>query len=175
MYVGHTSAPHGGVCIDLSRMQSVKVVHSSDLDCVVEAGLSWNNLNAELKHLGLFFPVDPGPGASIGGMVGTSCSGTNAVRHGTMKHNVLNLTVVMPDGSVVKTGNRARKSSAGYDLTRLFIGSEGTLGIVTEVTLRLQPLPESIAVATCTFDSIRSAAEATMVLSNYSTTGAWPP
>jgi len=157
---GHTTAPSGGVCIDLSRMCSIKRLNASDLDVVVEAGMSWNNLNAELSEHGLFYPVDPGPGASIGGMIGTSCSGTNAVRYGTMKQNVINLTVVLPDGSIVHTGQRARKSSAGYDLTRLFIGSEGTLGIVTEATLRLQPLPESIAVATCSFDSLRSASEA---------------
>jgi len=161
---GHTSAPSGGVFIDVSRMQSIHAVHVSDMDCVVEPGISWNNLNAELKKHELFYPVDPGPGASIGGMVATSCSGTNAVRYGTMKWNVLNLTVVLPDGRIVKTGNRARKSSAGYDLTRLFIGSEGTLGIVTEITLRLSNIPEATAVATCSFDSLASASKSVIEL-----------
>ena len=156
---GHTSSPEGGVYIDLSTMQSIKALNVADMDCTVDPGLSWNNLNAALKEHGLFYPVDPGPGASLGGMVATNCSGTNAVRYGTMKHNVLNLTVVLPDGSIVHTGNRARKSSAGYDLTRLFIGSEGTLGIVTEVTLRLSTIPASQAVATCSFGSIGKASE----------------
>jgi D-lactate dehydrogenase (cytochrome) len=161
---GHTSAPQGGVFIDVSRMQRIRSLHVSDMDCVVEPGISWNNLNAELKEHGLFYPVDPGPGASIGGMVATSCSGTNAVRYGTMKFNVLNLTVVLPDGRIVKTGNRARKSSAGYDLTRLFVGSEGTLGIVTEITLRLSNIPQATAVATCHFDSLASASKSVIEL-----------
>jgi len=157
---GHTNAVLGGLCVDMSMMASILAINTSDMDCVVQPGITWNNLNAELEPYNLFFPVDPGPGASIGGMVATSCSGTNAVRYGTMKHNVLNLTVVLSDGTVVKTAQRARKSSAGYDLTRLFVGSEGTLGIVTEATLRLQNIPQHQAVASCSFESIGHASQA---------------
>jgi D-lactate dehydrogenase (cytochrome) len=157
---GHTCVAEGGITLDLSKMNNIITVNNHDMDCTVEPGISWNQLNKELEEFHLFFPVDPGPGASIGGMVGTNCSGTNAVRYGTMKWNVINLTVVLADGTIVKTANRARKSSAGYDLTRLFVGSEGTLGIITEITLRLQNVPESTAVAVTQFDSIHSAASA---------------
>ena len=141
-------------------MNSVKTIHDADMDCVVEPGITWNELNDILKKYKLFFPVDPGPGASIGGMCGTSCSGTNAVRYGTMRNNVLNLTVVLADGTILKTAQRARKSSAGYNLTNLFIGSEGTLGIITEATLRLQNMPQHTAVAVCSFPTIHAAADA---------------
>ncbi|XP_037477167.1 D-lactate dehydrogenase [cytochrome], mitochondrial-like isoform X1 [Triticum dicoccoides] len=138
---GHTLAPHGGVCIDMSSMKKIKSLHVEDMDVVVEPGVGWIELNEYLKPHGLFFPLDPGPGATIGGMCATRCSGSLAVRYGTMRDNVINLQAVLPDGDVVKTGSRARKSAAGYDLTRLIIGSEGTLGVITEVTLRLQKLP----------------------------------
>ncbi|CAF1025851.1 unnamed protein product [Didymodactylos carnosus] len=158
---GHTSAPNNGsLTVDMSHMQRILKIHAEDMQVTVEPGVSYHHLNDELKSTGLYFPVDPGPGASIGGMVGTSCSGTNAVRYGTMKFNVVNVTVVLADGTIIKTAQRARKSSAGYDLTRLFIGSEGTLGIITEVTLKLHNIPEQTAVAICQFDSIKSAAAA---------------
>lgn len=157
---GHTTTPHRGVVIDLTHMDRTIAVRPDDLDCTVEAGVRWQELNAHLAQHGLFFPMDPGPGASIGGMCGTGCSGTNAVRYGTMKANVISLTVVLPDGSVMKTASRARKSSAGYDLTSLIIGSEGTLGIVTEATLKLQAVPAETAVAVCAFPSIRAASDA---------------
>jgi D-lactate dehydrogenase (cytochrome) len=156
---GHTTTPYRGVVLDLTRLQSV-VIRPEDGDVTVGAGVVWGDLNARLAPLGLFFPMDPGPGASIGGMVGTCCSGTNAVRYGTMKQHVLQLTVVLPDGSVVRTGSRAKKSVAGYDLTSLFVGSEGTLGVVTEATLRLSPLPEEVAVAVVPFPSVRAASDA---------------
>ncbi len=156
---GHTTTPYRGVVIDLSHMTSLHV-RPDDMDCTVGAGVVWQRLNESLSPHGLFFPMDPGPGASIGGMVGTGCSGTNAVRYGTMKAHVLSLTVVLPDGSVIKTGRRAKKTSAPFDLTSLFVGSEGTLGIVTEATLRLSPVPESTAVAVASFPSIRAASDA---------------
>jgi len=131
------SAPHGGFCLDFAFMDKIVALHEDDLDVVVQPAIGWMNLNDQIKDTGLFFPVDPGPSAMIGGMVGTSCSGTNAVRYGTMKDNVINLTVVLADGTVIKTRRRPRKSAAGYNLTGLFIGSEGTLGIVTEITLKL--------------------------------------
>ncbi|KAL9247065.1 hypothetical protein vseg_020536 [Gypsophila vaccaria] len=156
---GHTLSPHGGVCIDMSQMKSVKALHVKDMDVVVEPGIGWMELNEYLEPYGLFFPLDPGPGATIGGMCATRCSGSLAVRYGTMRENVINLKVVLANGDVVKTGNRARKSSAGYDLTRLLIGSEGTLGVITEVTLRLQKIPQHSVVARCNFTSIKDAAD----------------
>ena len=148
----------GGVCIDFSRMNKIMRVNPVDLDCIVQPGLSWMDLNEELAAENLFFPPDPGPGALIGGMIGTGCSGTNAAAYGTMKDWVISLTVVLADGTVVKTRQRPRKSSAGYDLTRLIIGSEGTLGLVTEVTLKLTVKHTNEAVAVCTFPSIKAAA-----------------
>lgn len=156
---GHTLAPNGGVCIDMSLMKNVKTLHIEDMDVVVEPGIGWMELNEYLKPYGLFFPLDPGPGATIGGMCATRCSGSLAVRYGTMKDNVISLQVVLGNGDVVKTAARARKSAAGYDLTRLIIGSEGTLGVITEVTLRLQKLPQHSVVAMCNFPTIKDAAD----------------
>ncbi|KAM0846871.1 hypothetical protein ACQ4PT_055387 [Festuca glaucescens] len=156
---GHTLAPHGGVCIDMSSMKKIKSLHIEDMDVVVEPGVGWIELNEYLKPHGLFFPLDPGPGATIGGMCATRCSGSLAVRYGTMRDNVINLQAVLPNGDVVKTGSRARKSAAGYDLARLIIGSEGTLGVITEVTLRLQKIPSHSVVAMCNFQTIKDAAD----------------
>ena len=156
---GHFAPTRRGICIDFMRMDNVKTLHKDDLDVVVQPGVGWEDLNEMLAEDGLFFPPDPGPGAKIGGMVGTGCSGTNAYRYGTMREWVLSLTVVMADGTIVKTRQRPRKSSAGYDLTKLFIGSEGTLGIVTEATLKVTVKPKSESVAVATFPTIHSAAE----------------
>ena len=155
---GHVNAIHGGVSIDLTRMTRVLRLSPEDLDITVEAGLTRLKLDAHLKNTGLMFPIDPGADATIGGMAATRASGTTAVRYGTMRENVLGLTVVLADGRIIKTGGRARKSSSGYDLTRLFVGSEGTLGVITELTLRLYGRPEAVRAAVCPFESMAGAA-----------------
>ncbi|KAF7590374.1 hypothetical protein BBP40_002927 [Aspergillus hancockii] len=157
---GHFVAPYSGLSIDFSGMNKVISFHPDDMDVVVQPGVNWVDLNNQLKDSGLFLPLDPSPTALIGGMVATNCSGTNAVRYGTMKDWVVNLTVILADGTVIKTRHRPRKTSAGYNLTSLFTGSEGTLGMITEITLKLATIPENQSVATVTFPSIREAAAA---------------
>lgn len=154
---GHTNAPGGGISIDTSRMNRILSVNPQDLDCTVEPGVTREDLNRHLRDTGLFFPIDPGANASLGGMAATRASGTNAVRYGTMRENVLSLTAVMADGEAVTTGKRAKKSSAGYDLTRLLVGSEGTLGIITSLTLRLQGIPQAISGGVSPFPSLEAA------------------
>jgi D-lactate dehydrogenase (cytochrome) len=159
---GGVNAPKGGISLDLSRMDQVLQVNAQDLDCVVQAGVTREALNLYLRDTGLFFPIDPGANASLGGMAATRASGTNAVRYGTMKDNVINVTAVMANGEIIRTARRAKKTSAGYDLTRLLVGSEGTLGIITEITLKLYGIPEKILAGVCQFESVESACNTTI-------------
>ena len=160
---GHVNAPQGGVSIDFRDMNKLVTVHAEDLDCVVQAGITRKELNEQLRDSGLFFPIDPGANASLGGMASTRASGTNAVRYGTMKDNVLTMKVVLANGEVIDTARRAKKTSAGYDLTRLMVGSEGTLGIITELTLKLSGIPEAISGGRCPFPSVEAACNATIL------------
>jgi len=164
---GHVNAPFGGLSIDMGRMRSILAVHAEDMDCVVQAGVTRKQLNAHIRSDGLFFPIDPGADATLGGMASTRPSGTNAVRYGTMKDNVLALTVVLPNGSIRKTGTRARKSAAGYDITRLFVGAEGTLGVITELTIKLHGIPAMISSAVCAFPSLEAACNTVIATIRY--------
>ena len=164
---GHVNAPFGGISIDLSNMNQVLEINDADQDCIVQAGITRKKLNSELRATGLFFPIDPGADATLGGMAATRASGTNAVLYGTMRDNVLGMTVVLPDGSIVKMGGRSRKSSAGYDLTRLMIGSEGTLGVISELILKLHGIPASISGGLCAFKDIESACNAVIAVIQY--------
>lgn len=164
---GHLNAPAGGISVDMNDMNAVLAVHPGDLDCVVQPGVTREQLNTYLRDQGLFFPIDPGANASIGGMASTRASGTNAVRYGTMKDNVLSLQAVMPNGDIIRTAKRAKKTSAGYDLTRLLVGAEGTLGLITEITLRLYGIPEAMSSARCSFPSIDAASQAVMATIQY--------
>lgn len=164
---GHVNAPAGGICVDVSEMNAIVAVYDDDLSCVVQPGVTREQLNTFLRDKGLFFPIDPGANASLGGMASTNASGTNAVRYGTMKDNVLAVTAVMANGDVIRTAQRAKKSSAGYDLTRLMVGSEGTLGLITEITLKLQGIPEAISSARCVFPSVDAACQTVMQVIQY--------